>query len=41
MASGYFAAAEIAARDKKVGVIVIEVACPDFRVADRSTFARP
>ena len=41
VAPGYFAAAEIAARDKKVGVIVVEVARPDFRVADRSTFADP
>ena len=39
VAPGYFAAAEIAARDKKVGVIVLEVARPDFPVADRSTFA--
>ena len=39
VAPGYFAAAEIAARDKKVGVIVVEVARPDFRVADRTTFA--
>ncbi len=39
VAPGYFAAAEIAAREKKVGVIVIEVARPDFPVADRSTFA--
>jgi transketolase len=39
VAPGYFAAAEIAAREKKVGVVVIEVARPDFRVADRSTFA--
>jgi transketolase len=39
VASGYFAAAEIAARDPKVGVIVLEVARPDFTVADRSTFA--
>jgi transketolase len=39
VAAGYFAAAEIAARDKKVGVIIIEVARPDFRVADRSAFA--
>ncbi len=36
---GYFAAAEIAARDPKVGIIVLEVARPDFEVADRSTFA--
>ena len=41
VAPGYFAAAEIAARDPKVGVIVIEVARPDFPVADRSTFADP
>src|SRR5215813_2646436 len=41
VAPGYFAAAEIAAREKKVGVIVIEVARPDFRVADRTTFADP
>ena len=39
VAPGYFAAAEIAARDKKVGIIVIEVARPDFPVADRSKFA--
>jgi len=39
VAPGYFAAAEIAARDKKVGIIVIEVARLDFKVADRSTFA--
>jgi transketolase len=39
VAPGYFAAAEVAARDKKVGVIIIEVARPDFRVADRSAFA--
>ena len=39
VASGYFAAAEIAARDKKVGIIIIEVARPDFRVADRGRFA--
>src|SRR5207302_11279527 len=39
VAPGSFAAAEIAAREKKVGVIVIEVARPDFRVADRNTFA--
>ena len=30
VAAGYFAAAEIAAREKKVGVIAIEVARPDF-----------
>ena len=39
VASGYFAAVEIAARDPKVGVIVLEVARPDFPVADRSRFA--
>ena len=39
VAPGYFAAAEIAAREKRVGVIVVEVARPDFPVADRSTFA--
>jgi len=41
VAPGYFAAAEIAAREKKVGIIVIEVARPDFKVADRSKFADP
>jgi transketolase len=39
VAAGYFAAAEIAARDHKVGLITIEVARPDFPVADRSKFA--
>src|ERR1019366_175578 len=39
VAPGYFAAAEIAARDPKVGIITIEVARPDFPVADRSKFA--
>ena len=39
VASGYFAAASIAARDPKVGIIILEVARPDFPVADRSTFA--
>jgi len=39
VAPGYFAAAEIAARDPKVGIIVIEVARPDNPVADRSSFA--
>ena len=38
VAPAYFAAAEIAATDPKVGVIVLEVARPDFPVADRSTF---
>lgn len=41
VAAGYFAAAEIAARDPKVGIISIEVARPDFPVADRSGFADP
>ena len=41
VAPGYFAAAEIAAREKKVGIIVIEVARPDFKVADRTKFADP
>jgi hypothetical protein len=39
VAPGYFAAAEIAARDPKVGIITIEVARPDFPVADRNKFA--
>ncbi len=39
VAPGYFAAAAIAAREAKVGVIILEVARPDFPVADRSTFA--
>src|SRR5882762_7636956 len=39
VASGYFAAAEIAAREQKVGIIIIEVARPDFPVADRRKFA--
>src|SRR5580692_9080432 len=39
VAAGYFAAAEIAARDPKVGIIIIEVARPDNPVADRSKFA--
>ena len=38
VAAGYFAAAEIAARDPKVGIISIEVARPDFPVADRAKF---
>ncbi len=41
VAAGYFAAAEIAAREKKVGIIVLEVARPDFPIADRSRFADP
>ena len=39
VAPGYFAAAEIAAREKKIGIITIEVARPDLAVADRSAFA--
>jgi transketolase len=39
VAPGYFAAAEIAARDAKVGIISIEVARPDFPVVDRGRFA--
>src|SRR5205823_7585635 len=39
VAAGYYAAAEIAAREKKVGIIVVEVARPDFPVADRTKFA--
>ena len=39
VAPGYFAAAEIAAREQKVGIITLEVARPDFPVADRSAFA--
>ncbi len=39
VAPAYFAAAAIAARDPKVGIIVIEVARPDTPVADRSKFA--
>jgi len=39
VAPAYFAAASIAARDPKVGIIVIEVARPDTAVADRSNFA--
>jgi transketolase len=39
VAPGYFAAAEIAARDPKVGIISIDVARPDFPVADRNKFS--
>ncbi len=39
VAPGYFAAAEIAARDPNVGIIILEVARPDSPVADRSRFA--
>ncbi len=41
VAPGYFAAAEIAARDPRVGIITLEVARPDFAAADRSHFADP
>jgi transketolase len=39
VAPAYFAAAEIAAREAKVGIITLAVARPDFPVADRSKFA--
>ncbi len=39
VAPGYFAAAEITARDPRVGIITLEVARPDFPVADRSLFS--
>jgi len=39
VAPAYFAAAEIAARDQKVGIISIEVARPDSPVVDRKHFA--
>jgi transketolase len=39
VAPAYFAAAEIAAREAKVSIITLEVARPDFPVADRTTFA--
>jgi transketolase len=39
VAASYFAAAEIAARNPRVGIITIEVARPDFPVADRGKFA--
>ena len=39
VAPGYFAAVQAALETKTVGIIVIHVARPDFRVADRSTFA--
>jgi transketolase len=39
VAPAYFAAAEIAAREPRVGIITLEVARPDFPVADRTTFA--
>jgi transketolase len=39
VAPAYFAAAEIAAREAHVSIITLEVARPDFPVADRTTFA--
>ncbi|GIS64718.1 MAG: hypothetical protein CM1200mP3_09660 [Chloroflexota bacterium] len=39
VAPAYFAAASIAAREPKVGVIVLEFARPDFKVVDRSRLA--
>ena len=39
VAPGYFAAAELAARDPKIGIISIDVARPDFPVADRNKFS--
>ena len=39
VAPAYFAAAEIAAREPEMGIIMIEVARPDFPVADRAMFA--
>jgi transketolase len=39
VAPAYFAAAEIAAREARVGIITLEVARPDFPVADRTRFA--
>ena len=39
VAPGYFAAANLAVRQPEIGVIVLEVARPDFAVADRSSFA--
>ena len=39
VAPGYFAAVQKAVEIKKIGIIVIHVARPDFAVADRSTFA--
>jgi hypothetical protein len=45
VAAGHFAAAEIAARDKKVGIITIEVARPDFpwpiAARSRTRISRP
>jgi transketolase len=39
VAPAYFAAAEIAAREPHVSIITLEVARPDFPVADRAAFA--
>ena len=39
VAPAYFAAAKIAARDPKVGVIVLECARPDYPVVDRDSLA--
>ena len=39
VAPAYFAAASIAARDPKVGIIVLEFARPDFQVVDRNRLA--
>lgn len=41
VASGFFAAAEHAARQPEVSIIAIHVARPDFPVADRGGFADP
>jgi transketolase len=39
VAPGYFAAANLAVSQPEIGIIVLEVARPDFAVADRSSFA--
>jgi transketolase len=39
VAPGYFAAANLAVSKPEIGIIVLEVARPDFAVADRSSFA--
>ena len=39
VAPGYFAAANLAVSRPEIGIIVLEVARPDFAVADRSSFA--
>jgi transketolase len=41
VAPGYFAAAHIASRDPKVGIIVIECSRPDYPVVDRNRLADP